>query len=153
MIDGMHRVIKSRRKTIDTTKFMSLVSEIETLLDLLGYAVTNIDTLVEHYACDKWKNEFALLSDSRDKNQSIGKWISEIRNTITHPKSASKKSNGKYLPIVQDELKLQKIYAYIGGLYIKAILSYIGGINNDHLEKYIEQLITNRASFYKIEYT
>lgn len=152
VIDGLNRVLSSRDELIDGSRFVSLCSEIETFLDLMGEEKANPDRMIELYASDEWNEQFAEIAENKPSSQTFGKWIAKIRNSITHPKTAKMDGNGKYWAIASDPFKLQKVYAFLGGLLIKAVLLSIGINNKAAIDNYIENFIRTRASIFPTEY-
>jgi len=152
VLDGLKRAISASDEMIDGSQFVSLRSEIETFLDLIGESQATPDQLIKVYASDTWISEFEILTENKPKKETFGQWISHLRDSITHPKTAQKIGKRKYWAEVSDEFKLQKIYAYVSGLLIKAILLHIGIKDHDAIEKFIDQFIKSRASFFPIEF-
>ena len=152
VLNGVLRAMQGKNKIVDTTHYVSLISEIETLLDIQGEKNANVDKLVELHADQDWIDGFMNFATCTIETESIGQWYQEIRNAIVHPRSAKKKSGGKYLKVASDPFQLQKAYAHLSGLYLKAILLYLGNINKDHIEEYIKLYIKRRSSFIPIEY-
>lgn len=150
VVDGIKSIIYERN-LIGNEDFIILISYIETVLNILGYKENNIDQLVLQYADKKWKNEVSKLLKDLPKKETLGKKISEIRNSIAHPKSA-KKENGKYFAITTDEILMQKIYGYLVGLFIKMILLYLYNFDETSLAKYIDRFIELRSGITKIKY-
>ncbi|MGN7503702.1 MAG: hypothetical protein ACTHPO_12040 [Alphaproteobacteria bacterium] len=149
---GIRRALDSVHEMVDTTQFVSLISEIETFLDITGQMKTDIDNLIELYASEDWKESFFKIANNKSDKETLGKWSQGIRNSIVHPKACQKIAKGKYWEVASDPFHLQKIYAYLSGLYVKAVLLYLGGINTDHIEQYILRFIEVRASYTPIEY-
>lgn len=147
---GLERILEARTRFIDSSKYVSLISDIETFLDLVGHPNANVDNLIENYASDKWRQGFQELSGKI--GETPGKWAQEIRNAITHPKAAGRKANGKYWKIASEVSLLHKIYCHLSGLLIKGILSYPEVLAEAHLEGYCEDFIHRRASFEPITY-
>lgn len=152
VVHGIRRVLNSYNKMADTTQYVSLIAEIETFLDLTDQKDGDIDKLVELYASSEWKESFLKIANNKSKNETIGKWAHNVRNSIAHPKTCKKKAKGKYWKIASDPFQLQKVYAHLSGLYIKAVFLYLGGINNEHIEKYIKKFIERRISYKPIEF-
>ena len=150
VINGIKSIIYNN-KLIGNEDFIILVSYIETVLNILGYKMNNIDQLISKYADDKWKSEVNNLLKDLPKKGSLGKKISELRNSIAHPKSAEKE-NGKYFAIITDEILMQKIYGYLSGLFIKMVLLHLYKFNNENLEKYIARFIQARSGITKVKY-
>ncbi len=145
VLHGIRRALQNKNKMVDTIYYVSLVAEIETFLDIQGEKNT-VDRLVELYADQDWKDGFMEFGTCKSEKETIGKWFHEIRNVIVHPKSGKKKSGGKYWRVASDPFQLQKAYAHLSGLYLKAILLSLGGINPDHIDEYTRKYILNRAS-------
>ena len=150
VINGIKSIIYNN-KLIGNEDFIILVSYIETVLNILGYKMNNIDQLISKYADDKWKSEVNNLLKDLPKKGSLGKKISELRNSIAHPKSAEKE-NGKYFAIITDEILMQKIYGYLSGLFIKMVLLHLYKFNNENLAKYIARFIQARSGITKVKY-
>lgn len=150
VIKGIKSIIYNN-KLIGNEDFIILVSYIETVLNILGYKTNNIDQLITRYADKKWKNEVSNLLKNVPKKGTLGKKISELRNSIAHPKSAEKE-NGKYFAIITDEILMQKIYGYLAGLFIKMVLLYLYNFNKENLEKYIKRFIQARSGITKVKY-
>lgn len=91
------RSIIYKRDLIRQEDFLILISYIETVLDLLGNQITNIEQIIELYATSMWKKEFNKLLKDLPKNVSIGINVHELRNCIAHPKSAEKKKENTIL--------------------------------------------------------
>lgn len=139
------------RGLIKNENFVILVAYIETVLDLLGHKETNLDECIENYANEWWKKEVNSLLKKLPRKDSLGKKISELRNSVVHPKSAEKEK-GKYFKIITDEILMQKIYAYTSGLFVKMVLQHLYKFDEKSLEKYIKQFIQSRSGFYKVKY-
>ena len=150
IINGIKSIIYNN-KLIGNEDFIILISYIETVLNILGYKTNNIDQLILKYADKKWKSEVNNLLKTLPKKGTLGKKISELRNSIAHPKSAEKE-NGKYFAIITDEILMQKIYGYMAGLFIKMVLLHLYNFNKENLEKYIERFIQARSGITKVKY-
>lgn len=131
--------------------FIILVSYIQTVMNILGCKKDDIDQLISKYADKKWKNEVNKLLKNLPKKETLGTKISELRNSIAHPKSAEK-GKGKYFAIITDEILMQKIYGYLAGLFIKMVLLYLYNFNKENLEKYIKRFIQARSGITKVKY-
>jgi len=147
---GVERILKARSQSIDSSKFVSLVADIETFLDLIGHPKGNLDELIEIHASQNWRKGFKKLSGPI--SETAGKWAKEIRNAITHPKAASRKANGKYWKIATDVPLLNKVYCYLSALLIKGVLSHLNTFEEVDLERYTQDFIHRRASFEPIVY-
>lgn len=135
----------------ETTHYASLVSEIETFLDLIEAENTHLDTLINTYASEWWISEFEKLSNPTRNTETLGKWAQEVRNVIVHPKSCKKKSNGKYWNLANDEMFLQSLYAYLSGLLLKAFINEQMEVDLIPLEEYCQNFIKTRI-YYTVEY-
>lgn len=135
----------------DTTRYVALISDIETYLNILGHGQTHVDSLIKNYADQKWKDEVYNLIGTNLGTDTAGQFFHNIRNAITHPKSAQK-DNGKYWKVIQDRYLFQKCFAYLSGLFIKSLLHYFDKISSDSINKYTDQFIRSRASYQPIEY-
>ena len=136
---------------IENEDFIILISYIETVLNILGEEKNNIDRLISKYADKQWKKEVSNLLKDLPKKETLGKKISELRNSIAHPKSAEKE-NGKYFAITNDEILMQKIYGYLAGLFIKMVLLHLYAFDKENLRKYIDRFIKLRSRITKIKY-
>jgi hypothetical protein len=96
-----------------SARYVSLIAEVETLLNLLGHQNTQIDTLVESYASQKWMDELSQVLPQQG-NDKLGKYLKETRNVIVHPKLAEQQKYIKYWNFAQNKLLFQKAYAYLG---------------------------------------
>jgi hypothetical protein len=152
VIDGIQRILGANNDLVDSTKYVSLISEIETFLDLLGEKKSNPENIIELYASSEWKSEFAKLNFDLPQSKSYGEWASQVRHSITHPVKTKDKAGGKYRTISSDTFQLQKLYAYIGGLLIKGVLLHIGDLNEDKLEEFIMKFVKSRGSFYPVNF-
>ena len=152
VMQGVRKILRSQYEIVDTSQYISLISDIETFLDIKGEKKTDVDCLVEKYASEKWKEEFLQVAYNKPEKETIGCWAHKIRNAIVHPKTCQKIASGKYWEAASNPFILQKVYAYISGLYAKALLIYLGGINVDHIEKYTDSFIKARSSYSPIEY-
>jgi hypothetical protein len=152
VLNGLRKLLEARNNLIDTATFVSLISDVETFLDLLDEKSTNCDQLIKLYASKDWKKNFSNIANNKSDCETYGQWIADIRNTIVHPKSAQKKKEGKYLEIAQDCFKLHYVYSHVGGLFLKANLMNLGGINKDHVEKFTNEFIKVRCSFHPITF-
>ncbi len=152
VIDGIMRLVTESDKLADRTRYATLCSEVETFLDLINMKNANIDTLIELYASDAWRASFDTVRQPILRDETSGKFAHEIRNVIAHPKSAAKKAGGRYAAVVADRAKLQDVYAHVGGLLVKAVLTKVGGIEPVSLEQFTMQFIESRASYEMIDY-
>lgn len=136
---------------IGNEDFIILISYIQTVLNILGYKTDNIDQLISKYADEKWIKEVRKLLQSLPKDKTIGQKISELRNSIAHPKSAEK-DNGKYFAVITDYILMQKIYGYLAGLFIKMVLLHLYNFDKTNLEKYIDRFIKTRSGITRAKY-
>ena len=150
IINGIKSIIYND-KLIENEDFIILISYIETVLNILGEEKNNIDRLISKYADKQWKKEVSNLLKDLPKKETLGKKISELRNSIAHPKSAEKE-NGKYFAITNDEILMQKIYGYLAGLFIKMVLLHLYAFDKENLRKYIDRFIKLRSGITKIKY-
>lgn len=150
VIDSIHRFLKS--EMADTVEFAAVISDIETFLDLQGEKQANIDKLIEIHGYDKWNKELGDIAKNISPNETLGKWLREVRNVIAHPKSCAKKAGGKYKTVVDDKFQLNKIYAYTAALLMKAIMKHVTELDDSILEKYTHRLIEMRVSIFPIEF-
>lgn len=153
VLHGIQRALQGKNEMVDTPQYVSLVAEIETFLDLQGEKNKKIDRLIELYADPEGKDGFLELATDKSGNKVIGLWFHEIRNAIVHPKSGREKYKGKYWKGASDPFTIQKAYAHLSGLYLKAILLHLGNINHDHIDKYAKKYIGIRSSHQPIEFT
>ena len=150
VLNGLKSIVYNRG-LIKNENFVILVAYIETVLDLLGHKETHLDECIENYANEWWKKEVNSFLKKLPRKDSLGKKISELRNSVVHPKSAEKE-NGKYFKTVIDEILMQKIYAYTSGLFVKMVLQHLYEFDEKSLEKYIKRFIQSRSGFYKVKY-
>lgn len=150
VLEGLRRILESRREIADTAKYISLTSEIETFLDLIGETETNAKGLIEKYASEEWRKSFLDLIGKLESGETMDKWAHELRNAIAHPKSMSKKANGKYVQILEDTLKVHKAYAHLSALLLKGVFAYIGGINPEHVDAYTKRFLQERISVFNV---
>lgn len=153
VLHGIRRAMQDKSKMVDTPQYVSLLAEIETFLDLLGEGDTTVNRLIELYADQEWKEGILELVADKSENENIGKWFHEIRNAIVHPKSRRDKSKGKYWMVASDSFTIQKAYAHLSGLYLKAILLDLGNINTNHIDEYAKEYIRIRSSHQPIIYS
>ena len=147
VLHGIRRILENKTKMVDTSRYVSLVAEIETFLDLQGEKNTKVNRLVELYADQEWIDCILELATDKSENETIGQWFHGIRNVIVHPKSSQKKSGGKYWSVASDPFQIQKAYAHLSGLYLKAILLSLGDINPRHIDKYTRKYILSRGNY------
>lgn len=150
VINGIKSIIYND-KLVGNEDFIILVSYIQTVMNILGCEKDDIDQLISKYADKKWKNEVNKLLKNLPKKETLGTKISELRNSIAHPKSAEK-GKGKYFAVIIDEILMQKIYGYLAGLFIKMVLLHLYKFNNENLEKYIARFIQARSGITKVKY-
>lgn len=150
VIDGIKSIIY-RKNLINDEDFVILVSYVETVLDLLGCTTQNIDELIKNFADKKWKADVKILLKTLPKKQTMGKNISELRNSMVHPKSAEKEK-GKYFAVATNQILMQKIYGYLAGLFIKMVLLHLYDFNTENLQKYLDRFIASRSGIYKLKY-
>ena len=150
VINGIKSIIYNN-KLIGNEDFIILVSYIQTVMNILGYKKDDIDQLILGYGDKKWERDVNNLLKNVPKKGTLGKKISEIRNSIAHPKSAEKE-NGKYFAVITDEILMQKIYGYLAGLFIKMVLLHLYAFNSENLEKYIDRFIQARSGITKVKY-
>jgi hypothetical protein len=150
VIDGIKSIIY-RKRLINDEDFVILVSYIETVLDLLGYKAQNLDELIKNFADSKWKTDVNILLKTLPTNKTMGQNISELRNSMVHPKSAEKEK-GKYFAVVTNQILIQKIYAYLAGLFIKMVLLHLYNFNTKNLQKYLDCFIASRSGIYQLKY-
>lgn len=148
--EGLKRFLKAKEEIIDTTEYVSLISEIEAFLDIRGEIDTNLDKLISLYASDQWIENFKTDFSLCTSKETIGQWATNIRNMITHPKSL--KNRRKNNEVFKDQIILQKVYAYVGGLLAKAILVYTTNLKEEDIEAYTMRVINDRKSYYKPTY-
>lgn len=148
---GVKRVLKSRSGYASRSDYLILISEIETLLDLLGHNKTNLETLIQIHSTENWEDELRGILKEHLFEESLSCYLTSIRRVIAHPKSATKKV--KYQNILDDQFLFQKVYAYLAGLFVKAVLAEITSLSEDVLEKYTKQFILQRGSWRPIVYT
>ena len=144
------KAILSKTGYPDTDRYVALIAEIETLLELLDHKNKDLDFFIDTYASAKWKQQLsgALV---KLKNDSLGSFLKGIRDVIAHPKAAGK-AKGKYWDVAKDPILLQIPYAYLAGLFIQVILQQFDSLSAEAIEKYVDQFIQRRASWSKIEY-
>ncbi len=135
VLHGIRMAMQSKDKMVDTSRYVSLFSEIATFLDLQGEKNTMVDKLVGLYADQDWKDGILEMATCKSENETKGIWFQEIRNVIVHP-SGQKKCGGKYWRVASDPFLIQKAYAHLSGLYLRAILLSLGNINKDHIGDY-----------------
>lgn len=150
VINGIKSIIY-KDKLIGNEDFIILFSYIQTVMNILEYEKDNIDQLVLKYADKKWKREVNKLLKDLPKKETMGVKISELRNSIAHPKSAEK-NNGKYFNIITNEVLMQKIYGYLSGLFIKMVLLHLYDFNTESLRKYTERFIQSRSGITRVKY-
>lgn len=150
VIYGVTRILKRKRQLAETPHYISLLAEIQTFLNLLNKEPENLDTLINQYATDEWKNSLSEILPLQ--GDTLGKFLSDIRNAIVHPKGADLKYK-RQLPIIQEINLFQKVFAYLAGLYVQAFLQEMGSISDDSIQKYIKQFIDFRGSWHTPEYT
>ncbi|MBY5768468.1 hypothetical protein HFO06_36420 [Rhizobium leguminosarum] len=152
VVDGVERLVAESDKMTDRTRYNALLSEVETFLDLCNVKRADVDALVDHYASEEWRASFDRLREPLLDDETPGKFAHEVRNVIAHPKSAAKKANGRYAAVLADRVKFQSVYAHLGGLLVKAVLTKLGGIDQAAIEEFARQFVEVRASFEKIHY-
>lgn len=152
VVDGIERLVAETDRMTDRTRYTTLCSEVETFLDLNNVAEANVDSLIERYASDAWRASFDAFRQPLLPAETPGKFAHEVRNVVAHPKSAAKKANGRYAAVLADPVKLQGVYAHIGGLLAKAVLTELGSLEPTALEEFTMRFIQSRASFEKIQY-
>lgn len=150
VINGIKSIIYND-KLVGNEDFIILVSYIQTVMNILGCKKDNIDQLISKYADKKWKNEVNKLLKNLPKKETLGIKISELRNSVAHPKSAEK-GKGKYFAVITDEILIQKIYGYLSGLFIKMVLLHLYPFNKENLKKYIDRFIRARSGITKVKY-
>ncbi|MEI3582136.1 MAG: hypothetical protein V8R89_05655 [Alphaproteobacteria bacterium] len=150
IVNGIKSIIY-KNDMIGNEDFIILISYIQTVLNILGYKTDNIDQLISKYADEKWIKEVRKLLQSLPKDKTIGQKISELRNSIAHPKSAEK-DNGKYFAVITDYILMQKIYGYLAGLFIKMVLLHLYNFDKTNLEKYIDRFIKTRSGITRAKY-
>lgn len=137
---------------IYTEEYLSMFAYAETILDILSYKNTHPDQLIKTYAYKGWKPKVrSVISEKLGKNETLGGFLKEIRNTITHPKTAEKKK-GIYINVARDQLKIQKLYGHLAGLVLKAILLYLHNFSKEEIDKYAKRAVDIRASYQSIKY-
>ncbi|MDE2759231.1 MAG: hypothetical protein OXH90_02880 [Paracoccaceae bacterium] len=92
------------------------------------------------------------FANCESEDETIGQWFRHVRNAIEHPNSNGDETKEKYLKVARDPFQIQRAYAYLSGLYLKAILLSLGNINEEHIDKYTRKYIRSRASFEPTEY-
>ena len=150
VLSGVKNIIYNR-DLIKNEDFVILITYIETVLDLLGHKKNNLDECIQCYASESWKKEVTNLLKQLPKGTSLGDKISQLRNSIVHPKSAEKKE-GKYFKVIINMILMQKVYAYTSGLLVKMILLHLHSFDKNRLEKYVERFIQLRSGFYEVKY-
>ena len=153
VLHGIQRAMQGKNKMVDTPRYVSLVAEIETFLDILGETNNKVDGLIELYADQEGKDGFLELASEMSESETIGHWLRQIRNAIVHPRAGQKKSGGKYWKGASDPFTIQKAHAHLSGLYLKAILLHLGNIDPDHIDAYAKKYIGIRSSHQPIEFT
>ena len=140
-LEGIRRLIGCRQTIIDTPDFSSLISDIETFLDLTqSNTKANCDSLITLYAPKKWQQEYCNIACN--PAETLGQWTADIRNAIVHPKSALRKQ--KFWKIASDPVMLHTVYSYVGAILIKGILEHLGGIKKQDLDNFLYAFIQNR---------
>lgn len=150
VIYGIKSIIY-KDKLIRNEDFIILFSYIQTVMNILGYEKDNMDQFILKYADKKWKNEVNRLLKDLPEKETMGVKISELRNSIAHPKSAEK-NNGKYFNIITNEILMQKIYGYLSSLFIKMVLLHLYDFNTESLGKYTERFIQSRSGITRVKY-
>lgn len=147
---GVARILNNKRKLADTFHYVSLISEIKKLLGLLEKAPDTVATLVDTYATEDWKQE--LSSHLKTLNgDTIGKFLSDIRNAISHPNSTTDYS--RHLAVIQDNNLFQKVYAYLAGLFLQVVIQELGSIPSSNIDEHIKAFIAYRGSWHTPEYS
>lgn len=147
IFDGVRRFIGTNDNLADSTKYLMLIADVETFLDLLGEKNTNVDRLIELYGYQAWEQSLRDLSINIAPNETLGEWFSDVRNVIAHPKSCSKKAGGKYRAVFSQPLLLHNVYAHLAALLMNGILCYMGGLERNTLEKYTNYVIRYRCTY------
>lgn len=151
VIDGIKRLLKMDEAFGDTSQYSALKADIETFFDLINGKKGNIDILVKYAASDDWLEKL-VAEFSFPNTSSIGEHMTRIRDSITHPVGTKNVANGFYGEIRKDPFKLQSAYAYLGGLYLKAILAHLGVANDEVREKYSQRFIDLHANYVPIDF-
>ncbi len=151
VIDGINRLTKINEAFGDTSHYSALKADIETFIDLANLGKGNIDTLIDYAASDEWK-ENVSSELSFPENGTLGKHLTSIRDSITHPVGTKNKSNGIYNQVRKDPFKLQIAYAYLGALFLKSILTYLDVANDEVRVKYEKHFIDLHASYKPIDF-
>lgn len=153
VLHGIHRAMQSKNKMVDTPDYVSMIAEIQTFLDLQGETNTKVERLVELHADQDWEDGIMRFATNKSEDETIGQWLRHVRNAVEHPKSYQVESKVKYWEIATDPFQIQKVYAYLSGLYLKAILRSLGNINPTHIDEYTKEYIRIRASYEQINYS
>lgn len=147
---GLARILRRKRRLAETPHYIGLVAEIQIFLNLLNKEPENLNTFIDAYATEEWKASLFKLLPLQQK-ETLGKFLSDIRNAIVHPKGAAEKYK-RQLSIIHDLHLFQKIFAHLAGLYVQAILQELGSISSDSISKYVKQFIDARGSWHTIDY-
>jgi hypothetical protein len=151
VINGINRLMNIGEAFGDAIQYSALKADIETFIDLANLGTANIDTLVEYVASEEWKkNISSKLSFS--PRRTLGQHFAEIRNSIIHPVGTKNKACGFYSEIRKDSLKLQIAYAYLGALYLKAVLTYLDVADDEARESYANNFIDLYANYRPINF-
>lgn len=149
LMSGLTKIIY-QQDIITTDDYMSLITYIETAMDFLGNKENRLNTLIDNYADQEWLKAVKSIVGKTPHKNNIAVFLTEVRNVITHPKSAGKAS-GIYMKFALDDIKLQAAYSYLTGLLFKAILKYLYDFEDNKLKQYIKEVISSRR-VYKIIY-
>ncbi|MDX2084312.1 MAG: hypothetical protein SFZ03_02865 [Candidatus Melainabacteria bacterium] len=141
VIYGIRRLIKNRRTPADRAFYVSLLYEIETFLKETRESDTKLEQLIKKYARNDWKSKISKLLTTSKDSRPLGKSLKEIRNVIVHPTSNER---DRYLPIIQDNDLFQEVYAYLSGLFVKAVLKELDSIYIKNIKNYTNQFIEAR---------
>jgi len=151
VIDGINRLMKMNDTFGDTSQYSALKADIETFFDLINGEKGNIDILVDYAASDEWREKVSTELSFPNKS-SIGDHMTKIRDSITHPVGTKSVANGFYSEVRKNPFKLQSAYAYLGALYLKAILSHLGVAEDEVREKYCQRFIELHANYEPINF-
>ncbi|NQV84247.1 MAG: hypothetical protein HQ494_10550 [Rhodospirillales bacterium] len=151
VIDGINRLMKINEAFGDTSHYSALKADIETFIELANLGKGNIDTLIDYAASDEWKEKVSSELSFPEKG-TLGQHLTSIRDSIAHPVGSKNKANGIYDQVRKDPFKLQIAYAYMGALYLKAILTYLDAASEEVREKYARRFTDLHANYEPITF-